>query len=248
MKAHLHGVYEAMQNNKMKGITTAGALILMLLISNGASATLISTIDQGWYDSFGRHHSVNENYSAGSFGSLTFHSSWNNFFVFNLADLSGIATSATLSFNVANTNNNDLPSTEGVYTLFDVSTPISDLLRTSSDAIDIFDDLGSGTAYGSLGVSRADEEQIISITLNSSALADMTRSFGGVFAMGGALDNLFRLGGDTDGRGVTLEVSTSEVSEPSSIALMSLSIILFGLSRCGMIRHRGRNPLTRFTS
>ena len=80
------------------------------------------------------------------------------------------------------------------YTNYDVSTPIASLID-GTGGVGAWDDLGSGTVYGDVVVSAADNGTFISIFLNAAAIADANAAAGGLFAIGGAVTTL---GGDTE--------------------------------------------------
>lgn len=206
-------------------------LVPALLYASSASAATISATDAGWYSDSGVHNSDNSNYSAGTFSDDNGTTLWHNFFVFDLPSLSGTATSASLIFNVGLTNNGDFTSTSGTYTLYNVSTPIETLLAPSTTDVDIYDDLGSGSAYGSITVDTNDANMQIIINLNSAALTAITSSFGGNFALGGWVDSEFRIGGGVDlNNDPQLEVTTVPV--PAAFWLFASGLLgLLGLSR-----------------
>jgi len=210
-------------------------LVPALLYASSASAVTIDATDAGWYRDDGFYNAGSTNYSAGSYlgtisGTTTL---WHNFFVFDLSTLSDTATSATLILNVGNTDNGVLSATSGNYTLYDVSTPISSLLASSTTDVGIYNDLGSGTSYGSIAVDTMDANTIISISLNSAALTDITNSFGGNFALGGWVDSQFRIGGNTTlSNNPQLEVTTSVVPIPAAVWLFASGLLgLLGVSR-----------------
>src|SRR5262249_17057235 len=73
------------------------------------------------------------------------------------------------------------------YSLFDVTTPLSQLEATNSGRTDIFNDLGSGTSYGSQTVSSADNGKLVTVNLNAAAVAALSAAIGSQVALGGAL-------------------------------------------------------------
>jgi len=200
----------------------------MLMLSSNSHAVLINAYDRGFYSDEGEHFSWNTNYSAGSWTGVPFSSRWVNFFAFDLTGLSGTVTSATFYLDAALTDNGTYDSTSGIYDLYDVDTSISALLADSTTDVSIYTDLGSGTNYGSLNVSTSDNYQVLGITLNSSALADITSNLGGDFAIGGDISNNFRIGGLSQTQSYTprlsLEFDHVEVPEPSTFALLSLGL------------------------
>ncbi len=59
------------------------------------------------------------------------------------------------------------------YTMHGVSTPTDQLIAGGSGLTGIFDDLGSGIAYGSTVVSAADNGQLVRVDLSPAAVADL---------------------------------------------------------------------------
>jgi hypothetical protein len=72
-----------------------------------------------------------------------------------------------------------------------VSTPISALRARGEGLTSIFADLGSGVSYGSQVVSQADDERIVTISLNAAAIAALNQA-NGLVAFGGAITTLNR--------------------------------------------------------
>jgi len=161
------------------GSSIVGPVGTQQLIING-SITLNATAT-GWYNNDGLHDAANPNYIAST-------GSENDFFVFNLSSLTGITiTSATLS--LFNPPNSFSGTGSNVYSNFDVTTPISTLEASHNDGGLIFDDLGSGTLYGSVPVSAADNNTNVNIALDADALAALTAAEGAQFAIGGCLSS-----------------------------------------------------------
>lgn len=137
----------------------------------------------GWYDEAGDHIAGNSNYLAGT----NFTSEHRNYFLFDLSGISDDILGATLKiFNPREGNMGDLFGR--AYTGYSVSTSIGELIEDQSGRVDIFDDLGSGAAYGSTNTFVVDD--YVTISLNSTALADLNAARGGLFAIGGALSPL----------------------------------------------------------
>ena len=74
------------------------------------------------------------------------------------------------------------------YELHDVVTPIATLLNRT-DRIGTHADLGNGVDYGSRTMTAADQGTVVTIELNSSAIAALNAATG-LFAMGGSLTTL----------------------------------------------------------
>jgi hypothetical protein len=141
----------------------------------------------GFYDNSGNHSAANSTYIAGALGSGLM----NNFFVFNLSNVSGSITSAALS--IGNPPFGYVPSGQtDIYSNYDVTTPISTLIMSQSGSagISIFNDLGTGILYGSVALSLADNGTQINIPLDSAAIAAIEGAEGESFAIGGTLSTV----------------------------------------------------------
>jgi PEP-CTERM motif len=141
--------------------------------------TVVNSFDTGWYN--GADHSTdNTNYIVvrpGDFNS----NGYNNFFAFDLSNLTGSFSTATLTFN-----SYDVTET-ATYQLFDFGGSISSLVA-GTGGLTAFNDLGSGTSYGAFGYGPSDSYNSRTLTLNAAAVADINRSLGGNFALGGTLE------------------------------------------------------------
>lgn len=206
-----------------KVIGFALAAVFLLGIAERARADTItsSAVDSGWYRITGEHIASNTNYLVQTVSSNAF-LSFRNFFVFNLTGFSGFTfTAATFTFSSPNGG-----GTLFTYTLFDVSTPISTLIADHSsgspEGMAIFDDLGSGTPYGSTTVVDGFiENQLISVSLNTDGLAALNSGVGGLFAVGGAItDGAGTLFSFSHLPGQTTELSGTLVPEPATVLLV----------------------------
>jgi hypothetical protein len=75
------------------------------------------------------------------------------------------------------------------YTLFDVSTPIFQLVAGIPSA-SIWEDLGSGTVYGSAWIQEGDAGSVFMVSFNDAGIAALNAAKGGYFAIGGSINNL----------------------------------------------------------
>jgi len=128
------------------------------------------------------------------------------FFSFKLSALTGnlTARAATLEiqrYGACETNQESEP-----VSFFDVSTPAAQLNENSGHNSTIFDDLGSGTPYGTFNISEGgDPADLLSFPLNQAAVSDINAAAGGWFSVGARLDApwpincLFK---DSDGAGI----------------------------------------------
>jgi hypothetical protein len=228
----------------------AVALSWALLSSSASKAgtVILNATDSGQY-SFdplsgeASHDPSNENYLAGHGGSIV---ESRNFFVFDLSGVIGPITGAELRlFNPS--IGYDSPFPTETYAVSGVSTPIPVLEAGGfgSGLVPIFNDLGSGTNYGSRVMSAADSGTVVSISLNSAALDDLNRA-NGLFAVGGAVTTLHPSspiewvfgfsGSPTDTRQLVL-TATGFIPEPSSGLLFVIGIA--GMIGCGWFKQNG---------
>jgi hypothetical protein len=140
-----------------------------------ATTITLNSVFTGWFDTSGFHNAANPNYAAGDLYDI----GYRNFFVFDLANVSGQITSAYLYADEVSCGYGS-PST---YTLYDVSTPIPSLTPTQSGATSIFDDLGSGTALGSVALLSVNPPY--NVPLNVAGIAAINSVVGGNLALGG---------------------------------------------------------------
>ena len=141
--------------------------------------------NSGHYDNLGG--SIYTNYQAGFDGfNNNPKSEVRNFFAFDLSDLTGAITSATLiipsnPFGIG--YNNTSGSDSITYTNWDVSTSVDDL-NDGTNGLSTFADLGSGEKFGSALVH--DGDLVTTVTLDGAALEDIVAAEGKEFAIGGS--------------------------------------------------------------
>jgi hypothetical protein len=189
--------------------------------SADAATIIINSTSFGWWDSTGSHSAAITNYGTGDDAANNEHRS---FFVFPLTGVSGTLQSATLQiFNPAYGS----PNPTEILGIFDVSTSIAALTASGSGQIAIYNDLGSGTLFGSTSVSPANNESVVSISLNSAALAALQSALGGDFAVGGALTTL-SVPGATEGVFLfstaltgSRQLVLNTIPEPASLFLLA---------------------------
>lgn len=229
-------------------IAVSKILIVLALVSGvypaTASTLTITAIASGFCsDSNGSFCTgPNTNYIAGSFPMGAPTKEYRDFFVFDLAAVQGKIIDARLdiwkpSFDMS-------PNLTDVFAVFDVTTDVSTLISVPPGSLghfDIFSDLGTGTVYGSTTYIPSESNVIVSLNLNTSAVSAMNSVGGGLFAVGGAVQNVVSgdfqyIFGDTRGPAdvkLTL-TTTADVPEPRSSALVAAGcLMMIGLkSRC----------------
>jgi hypothetical protein len=144
----------------------------------------INATDRGWYNAAGARTVNNTNYFVGiEDGSQT---EYRNFFVFDLSNLTGTITKASL--NLVNPAFGYSGPIAGLtYNMSDVSTPIPALIN-GTGGVNAFTDLGGGTTFGSRTVRQSIAGGLINIALNGSAISALNAN-SGLFAFGGAIAN-----------------------------------------------------------
>jgi hypothetical protein len=156
--------------------------------------------NQGWWSATQPNNTDNVSYFVGWSPEIVFMGEivspanlTRNFFSFDLTPLvPGSVISAQLE--VARLGY-ESPNPSETLGLWNVSTNPAILNNNSSASPAIFNDLGSGTSYGSFPLAAwgdSDAEQAVRaiFPLNANAIADINSAAGGFFSIGGALQNV----------------------------------------------------------
>jgi hypothetical protein len=129
--------------------------------------------NQGWWSSTVPNIDSNDNYFVGEADRLR------NFFTFDLSAACP-ATSVTLQLTRFE-QSGPLP-----YSLFDVTTPAATLNDNDLFSTAIYNDLGSGTKFGSFLVVQGAAADVLSFELNAAGVAAFNAARGGFFSIGGS--------------------------------------------------------------
>jgi PEP-CTERM motif len=204
-------------DNYLFGFSPFGSQTLTL---NGS--IVLSVTDSGWYFQSGIHNVGNNNYIVGDCTSCGNSGSFNNYFVFDLGQVTAPITSAVLSIG---NGNGYVAGVLSTYSLFDVSTAVGqlDVERATASAAGaaIFNDFESGTLFGTRSITSVVQNSQVSTTLNSDAVAALNSARGQRWAIGGTL----RPGNVVPG-----------VPEPSTWGMLILGFGIVGAS----LRRRAR--------
>ena len=182
----------------------------------GPATVTLSSSHRGWFDQQGFHDGTNTGYTVGDVSGLP-SGRLRNFFVFDLSGVSGTVVSA--SFSAVN------PGGEGpadTFTLRDVTTPVASFTGTANGAAAVYDDLGTGTVYGSASLAGATTSPVV-VALNGAGISALQAAAGGSVVLGGdyapaatGADYVF---GDTDDRPASDVQLVLGVEPPTPVAL-----------------------------
>jgi hypothetical protein len=156
------------------GFSPSGSQIL----TDGSNS--IQATQTGWFNQEGTHEANNNNYFVGNFGG---NFELRNFFSF---DARGVFNTAWLEIgNDPSSGFNPGAGTSVTWTLYDLATTIDTSLQYSD--VSIFNDLGTGTVYGSVTVSGP--TSLVKVSLNNAGLAALNAAAnaGTAFNVGGSL-------------------------------------------------------------
>jgi hypothetical protein len=199
--ANLGGVYTAAVSGSAAGTYSLQVILNSALEKESrlvgshndtltSSSVTISFLDSGWVQADGTHTGSNNNYIVGQASGLP---EFRDYVTFGLGAETPTIIGAELRLYNPTPGYSSTDLTE-TYTLFDVSSSplVLDTTRLSGDAtgIGIFNDLGSGTVFGTRIVSAADNSTNVGITLNAAAVAALNAAIGSTVSFGGAITSL----------------------------------------------------------
>ncbi len=127
-------------------------------------------------------------------------------------------------------------SNSGNYNTYDVTTGINALLAGGTSKTGIYNDLGSGTGFGSRNIGGNEDRTIIDIVLNQAAIAALNAA-NGLWAIGGSYASsgyaFGYTGYSSNVRQLVLDIQPrASVPEPGVFALITLGFAgLFGFNR-----------------
>jgi hypothetical protein len=151
----------------------AGQAVTVQTFTTSQSAFDPGVKNQGWWSHATPNIDSNDNYFVGEADRLR------NFFTFDLSSACP-ASSVTLQLTRFE-QSGPLP-----YSLFDVTTPASTLNANDLTSQAIYDDLGSGTSFGTFPVADGGEADVLSFQLNAAGVAAFNAARGGFFSIGGS--------------------------------------------------------------
>ncbi len=130
--------------------------------------------NQGWWSPTIPATDSNQNYAVTHSDTLF----TRNFFTF---DLSSACPTSSVTLELTRFEQSG-PLT---YSLFDVSTPAATLNANEGRSQTIFDDLGSGTSFGSFPVAGGAPDDVLRFPLNAAGVAAFNATRGDFFSIGG---------------------------------------------------------------
>jgi hypothetical protein len=192
--------------------------------------------NQGWWSPTQYNVDYNDNYFTGR----TLENGYNSFFTFDLSalDLTG-QTLVSATFEAVRYGYSGQDTAETIE-FFDVATDAATLNNNTGTSAAIFNDLGSGTSYGTFAVPAYawSNTDTLTFSLTPAALADIVARAGGFFSIGGALqsitsegsepqEGIFGQGSGTGTQRLILQTATTtaeELPEPTSLILLGTGI------------------------
>ncbi len=213
-------------------VLPAAFALIFIVPTVSASVVTLSTADNpinpgsnnsGWWSDSRASSTGNDNYFTGFLRSTP--NTMHGYFTFDIPNLIGHVSAATLSIRLGNNGSPDRVETLG---FFDVSTPATDLAARGFVDTAIFDDLGSGALYGTTQVViGSSSTTILQIPLNQTALNDINANLGDFFSIGSSLLTLGQTSVDEQvfgfSAGFTNHLTLTVIPEPAT-GLMLLGL------------------------
>src|SRR5712692_7436756 len=160
----------------MKHRLMAAACVFAVLPFANAGVVTLNATASGAYHSNGSFV-LTDNYAVGWFSPANPEGELRNYFVFDLAGVTGPITAATLrAFNPSTGYSS--PDASETWALFDVSSSVAKL-TAGAGGLAAFNDLGSGTSYGSI-TAAFDNNANVDVALNAAGLAFLNTASGSV--------------------------------------------------------------------
>jgi hypothetical protein len=141
---------------------------------------VIDASNRGWWRNEGFHDQNDNSTIVGRISSSLYRS----YFSFDLSGVTGSVTSAVLRIEVVDYTSIEPSETIRIY---DVSTNAATLEASAPNRTDIYNDIGSGTLYGSYILTLADKETIIQTQLER---VNLNTYLGSHFSVGIGSDTL----------------------------------------------------------
>jgi hypothetical protein len=174
----------------------------------------IDPLDRGNYGMNGGHVPSNNSYAVGV--SAVSPSEHRNFFVYDLSSITGTIVDAKLGYLFTTVGPDTAVQGFEDYELYDVTTPF-DILLNGDAEVAAFDDLGSGTLFGSTTIFVEQEEIPFEIQLNPAAIESLNQA-DGLWGIGGKLTTI------TPGPNVSEGYGTTGVSQDLTTTPLILTI------------------------
>ena len=154
------------------------SLLLACCVGLPAAAATFDATSRGSFSHVGAHTAGNLATYAGQGSGTDRH---RTFFVFDLATLTQPVGSGLLRLELAGYAS---PDAAEVFSVYDVTSSVDDLLATQTNRSDIYTDLGAGTYYGVAAAFASAVGTVIEVPLEPDAIADINNAAGGRFAIG----------------------------------------------------------------
>ena len=163
---------------------TCACTALAVAASGPASGKTVDAFERGWSRESGRHDQHSPHTFTGF--SVLEGERFKSFFIFDLAGVTEVS-GGTLRLELEEYFGSDLSED---FTVFDVVTDVVTLNDSHRFRVAIFNDLESGSIYGSGTATPADVGSVLEIPLSAAAIEDINLALGGLFAIGVHVDTI----------------------------------------------------------